>query len=347
MKITAATIQVPFRIAFREVELPAIKPDEILLEVLACGICGHDMEIATQLAKDPKPFGHEVVGIVREAGANVRHIRPGDQVALESSSFCGECDLCRNGRVDLCNKAPGIWSGPSMGFSAAMVVPGHSAVPANGMAPLAAVLAEPCGVAVDMVKVAELGLSDNVLVVGPGAIGLMALALARRRTAGLVVAAGRSPGRLQAATRLGADAVIDTREVPLAECGKRFGGFHKVLSTAPPQTLPDSLDACGYGGVVVYIGFDWGEGGKITLDTTRMHLGKKQLRSSFASPAVYLPEALQLLHRGVVPHREIVSHTFPLSRLEEAFALLRRDRNSTRKVVVIPDAHFADLSLKP
>jgi len=345
MKITAATIQVPFRIAFREVELPPPKPYEILLEVLACGICGHDMEIASQLAKDARPFGHEVVGIVRQAGAAVGHLKVGDQVALESSSFCGECDLCRNGRVDLCNKAPGIWSGPSMGFSGAMVVPGHSAVPCNGVDPLAAVLAEPCGVAVDMIKVADMGENDNVLVVGPGAIGLMALALARRRTAGLVVAAGRSPGRLAAATRLGADAVIDTREVPLAECGKRFGGFHSVLSTAPPQTLPGSLDACGYGGVVVYIGFDWGEGGKITLDTTRMHLGKKQLRSSFASPAVYLPEALQLLHRGIVPHREIVSHTFPLSRLEEAFTLLRQDRNTTRKVVVVPEAHFPRLAL--
>lgn len=346
MKITAATIQVPFRIALREVELPPLKPDEILLEVLACGICGHDLEIATQLAREPKPFGHEVVGVVREAGAAVRHVKPGDQVSLESSSFCGECELCRNGRVDLCKKGPGVWRGPSMGFSGATVVSGRAAVPANGIAPLAAVLAEPCGVAVDMIKVAELGVSDNVLVVGPGAIGLMALALARRRTAGLVVAAGRSPGRLAAATRLGADAVIDTREVPLADCGKRFGGFHKVLSTAPPQTLPDSLDACGYGGVVVYVGFDWGEGGRITLDTTRMHLGKKQLRSSFASPAVYLPEALQLLQREVVPHREIVSHTFPLSRIEEAFTLLRRDRNTTRKVVVVPDAHVADLALK-
>jgi threonine dehydrogenase-like Zn-dependent dehydrogenase len=232
-----------------------------------------------------------------------------------------------------------------MGFSGAMVVPAHSAVPCNGIEPLAAVLAEPCGVAVDMIKVAGMGVSDNVLVVGPGAIGLMVLALARRRTAGLVVAAGRSPGRLAAATRLGADAVVDTRDVPLAECGKRFGGFQTVLSTAPPQTLPDSLEACGYGGVVVYIGFDWGEGGRIILDTTRMHLGKKQLRSSFASPAVYLPEALQLLHRGIVPHREIVSHTFPLSRLEGAFDLLRQDRNATRKVVVVPDAHFARLRL--
>ncbi len=341
--ITAARMQMPFKISFSQIELPAPQPHEILLEVLACGICGHDLEIGAQLAQEPRPFGHEVVGIVRQAGALVKHVKPGDQVVLESGSFCGECDLCRNGRVDLCRKAPGIWSGPSMGFADAMLAPGHSAVPANGIEPLAAVLAEPCGVAVDMVKVAEIGLSDNVLIVGSGAIGLMALAIARRRTTGLVVAANRTPGKLETAKRLGADAVIDLSKTSLAECGKPYGGFHKVLSTAPPATLPASLDACGYGGVVVFIGFDWGIGGTVSFNTTSMHLGKKQLRASFASPAVYLPEALQMLHRKVVPRREIVSHTFPLSRLVEAFSLLREDRNTTRKVIVIPDAKLAQV----
>lgn len=343
-RITAARMQIPFKISFSQVELAAPQPHEILLEVLACGICGHDLEIGSQLAQEARPFGHEVVGIVRQAGALVKHVQPGDQVVLESGSFCGECDLCRNGRVDLCCKAPGIWGGPSMGFAEAMLAPGHSAVPAGGIDPLAAVLAEPCGVAIDMVKVAEIGLSDNVLVVGCGAIGLMALAIARRRTTGLVVAANPTPAKLESAKRLGADAVVDLAKTPLGECGKPYGGFHKVLSTAPPATLPASLDACGYGGVVVFIGFDWGSAGVISLDTTSMHLGKKQLRASFASPAVYLPEALQMLHRDVVPRREIVSHLFPLSRLVEAFDLLRTAHGTARKVVVIPDAKFAQVS---
>ena len=347
MSITAAYVQVPTQITFRHVELPPPQPHELLLEVLACGICGHDKEIATQLAKEPRAFGHEVVGMVGEVGSLVRHVKPGDQVVLESSSFCGECELCRNGRVDLCNKAPSFGGGQSMGFADALLTPAHSAVPCNGMDPLAAVLAEPCGVALDMVKVAEPALSDNVMVVGTGAIGLMALTIVRRRTGGLVVAADRNPGRLAVAKRLGADAVVDLNDTSLAECGKPFGGFHRVLNTAHPKTLPDSLAACTYGGVVVWIGFDWGEGGKVTFDTTRMHLGKKQLRASFASPAVYLPEALDLLRRGVVPAAEIVSHTFPLSQLPEAFALLDRDHDTTRKVVVIPDAHFQRLGRSP
>ena len=337
LTVTAGYIRIPFQVAFRQVTLRSPGAHEVLLDVLACGICGHDIEIASQLAQEPRPFGHEVCGIVREVGDCVKHVQPGDQVVLESGSFCGDCALCRNGRVDLCNKAPGFWTEPAMGFSQAMVVNARCVVPAPDIDPQEAALAEPCGVAVDMVKVAEIGLTDRVLVIGTGAIGLMALAIVRRRTSGFIAAANRHPRKLETAKRLGADVLINLSETPLAECGKPYGGFDRVLSTAPPQTLNDSLAATAYGGNVTYVGFDWGPAGTIQLDTTAMHLGKKQLRASFASPAVYLPEALHLLRTGVVPAEEIISHRFPLSRLEEALETVRDDRSGARKVMVIPD----------
>lgn len=334
--VKAAYVQAPFQVRLREVELPPPGPDEALVEVLACGICGYDLEIAAELATEPRPFGHEIVGIVREVGERVSHVKPGDQVALESSSFCGYCERCRDGRVDLCRHSVGFWGGVSQGFAEAMLTPAKSAVPAPDMDPLAAMLAEPAGVALDMVKVAEIGLSDRVLVVGPGAIGLMALALARRLTAGLLVAAGRSAAKLEVAKRLGADAVVNTRETPLAECGKPYGGFDRVLVTAPPQTLPECLEAADFGGYVVFMGYDWGPGGTISLDTTRMHLNKQQLRSANDSPALLLPEALRLLRAEAIPWREIVSHRFPLSRLEEALRV-KRENPAALKVAVLPD----------
>ncbi len=339
-KITAAYVQAPFEVSFRQVELASPGPDEILLDVLATGICGHDMEIAGQLAREPKPFGHEICGRVCEVGSHVTHVKPGDQVALESGSFCGTCSDCRNGRVDLCRRTVGFWQGAAMGFSDAMLAPGRSAVPAPGLKPEIAALAEPCGVAYDMIKLADIGVTDRVLVVGSGAIGLMALAIARKRTSGTVVAANTSAGRLATATRLGADAVFSPRDLSLRDAGTRYGPFNKVLVTAPPSTIPDAMATLAYEGYCVYIGFAWGDEGRITLDTTAMHLGKQQLRASFAAPAVYLPIALDLLRTGVVPGEILVSHRFPLSRLQDALNLLRTDRDHTRKVIVIPDAHF-------
>jgi threonine dehydrogenase-like Zn-dependent dehydrogenase len=339
--VTAAYVQAPFRISFRQVELPPPGPGEILLEVTACGICGHDIEIAGELATAPRPFGHEIAGIVAEIGEGVTNVRVGDAVALESSSFCGVCDTCRNGRVDLCTHPVGFWGGVSQGFSEAMLSPAKSAVPAPGLDPTAAMMGEPAGVALDMIRLAEIGLTDRVLLVGAGAIGLMALPVVRRLTAGPVVAAGRAAGKLAVARRLGADAVVNTNETPLAECGQPYGGFNKVLVTAPPQTLPDCLEAAAYGGYVVFIGFDWGPGGVISLDTTKMHAGKKQLRSSMDSPALYVAEGLELMRRGVIPAEQIVSHRFPLSRLEEGLMTMRDDRENARKVAVIPDGRFS------
>jgi L-iditol 2-dehydrogenase len=152
--------------------------------------------------------------------------------------------------------------------------------------------------------------------------------------------AERRAGKREAALKLGADAAFDPREEPLREAGKRYGPFNQVLVTAPPQLIPDSMATLAYEGICVYIGFDWGEGGKITLDTTAMHLGKQQLRASFASPAVYLPIAIELLRNGGVPGQSIISHRMPLSRLPEALDLLRTDRESTRKVVIVPDARM-------
>jgi len=342
--VTAAYVKKPFEVTYRQVELRAPGPQEVLLEVTACGICGYDLELAEWLAEEPRPLGHEIVGVVREVGAAVTRVTPGDQVVLESGSFCCDCDTCRNGRVDLCNKGPNFWQEPALGCSEAMIAPARGVVPAPDIEPLAAVLAEPCGVALDMIKVAEIGVTDRVLVVGTGPIGLMALAIARRLTTGPLVAANRSRGRLEVAKRLGADAVLSSETTPLAKCGEPYGGFDKILITAPPQVIPDCITAAAYGGFIIFIGSDYKGGGVISLDTHALHFGKKQLRSSFASPALYLPQALHLLRTGVVPAAEIVTHRFPLRRLSEALLTARERRGGACKVVVIPNERSSGAS---
>ncbi|MCE5198885.1 MAG: alcohol dehydrogenase catalytic domain-containing protein [Armatimonadota bacterium] len=340
MHVASAYVQKPFQVSFQDVELRPPSLGEVLIDVLGCGICGYDMEMAEYLADKPQAFGHEIVGIVREVGEGVTHVAPGDQVVLESGSFCCDCADCRNGRVDLCAKGRNFWGESALGFSEAMIAPARAVVPAPDIDPMAAVLAEPCGVAIDMVVTAEIGLTDRVLVVGTGAIGLMALAIARHKTTGPVVAANRTPGRLEAAKRVGVDAVVALRETPLKKCGEPYGGFDKILITAPPQVIPDCITAAAYGAYIVYIGSDFGGGGVVPIDTHALHFGKKQLRSSFASPALYLPQALHMLRTSAVPAKEIVSHVFPLSKISEALRTVREERDTARKVVVVPDARF-------
>lgn len=338
MEVTSAYIQSPYQVQLRKIDLPDPAPDEALIDVLGCGICGYDLEIGGSLAPEPRPFGHEIVGVVRRLGSAIRHVRVGDQVALESSSFCGDCADCRNGRVDLCNRGAGHAGGQCGGFSESMLAPGRCLVPAPDISPMHAVLTEPCGVAIDVVNTAEIGLTDRVLVVGAGAIGLMITAIARRSTTGLLAVADNHPERLAKARGLGADLVISPAETPIDRCGDRVGGFDRILVSARPQVLPACITAAAYGAYIVYIGSDFVNGGVVPLDTHALHFGKKQLRPSFASPALYFPQALHLLRSGVVPAEQIVTHRYPLSRIQEALQTARSRSDAACKVVVIPDA---------
>lgn len=336
--VTAAYVQSPFQITYRTVDLREPGPGEVLVDVLACGVCGYDLETAEFLAEQPRPFGHEIVARVREVGPGVKVVAPGEQVVLESGSFCCECADCRNGRVDLCNRGANIWDEPAMGFSDALIAPVRSVVPAPNINPLAAVLAEPCGVSLDLTRVAEIGITDRVLIVGAGPIGLMALAIARRLTTSTLAVADISPERLACAKRMGADVTISNGESDLGQFGRTYGGFNKILVTAPPKVIPDCMEAAAFGAYIVFLGSDFRNGGTVPIDTHALHFGKMQLRSSFASPGLYLPEALHLLNSNVVPAAEIVSHRFPLSRLEDAMRTAHERPDTTRKVVVIPDS---------
>ena len=333
----AAYLKAPFQIELREVVLPDPGPDEVLIRVKACGICGTDLHAARSQATEWQPFGHEVAGIVAKVGAHVTTVKEGDAVALESASFCGHCDLCRDGRVDLCNKAPNFWNGPTMGFAEYMLAPKEALVPFEGLSFEHACLAEPLGVALDMVYTAQIALGDDVLIVGLGPIGLMSIPLARMQGAARIYAVNRSEGvRLEKALALGADHAFAAEKEPIRERSYRRGGVQRALVTAPPSTLPEVMKVMSYGGVISFIGIEYGPGAQITFDANEFHFQKLQLRASFASPALYFPTALRLLRDGHVDATAIVSHVLPLRRIMEGLELLRDHRAMTVKVVITP-----------
>ncbi|HUS59067.1 MAG TPA: alcohol dehydrogenase catalytic domain-containing protein [Planctomycetota bacterium] len=334
----AAYVKAPYQFQVRNVNLPKPGPRHVLVRVKSCGVCGTDaIHIAGQQAADWQAFGHEIAGVVEAVGDDVTHVKKGDRVALESSSFCRSCSLCRNGRVDLCNRAPGFWNATAMGFAEKMLAPIECVVQFDGLDFDAACLAEPLGVAIDLVKTAEIGLDDNVLVIGPGPIGLMALALARRQTAGRIFLAGNShsKARMKLGRKLGADELIETDKTPLAgvDLGTRIT---RVLDTAPPQTLQTAIKAAATGAVIAYIGIEYGQGATVSFDANEFHFKKLQLRASFASPALYFPMALEFLKLGRIEANAFISHRFPLDRIEDAVCTAAHDKAKAVKVIVNP-----------
>lgn len=222
-----------------------------------------------------------------------------------------------------------------MGFSEKMVAPACCAVPYEGLSPEIACMAEPAGVAVDMVQVADIQLNDSVCIVGPGPIALMSIPLAIRQGAGRLVCVGKeSHGtRLALAKKLGAE--IATIENDLGELDDLKDQFDHVLMTAPAKFIADCFPFLRYGGEVTYIGIGTGSG-HITFDANSFHFRKLQLRASFASPGIFLPLVLDLFKKEILPGEKFVSHRFNLDQMDTAFPILKETPNEVVKMIIQP-----------
>ena len=212
-------VKSPFQFEIREVPLPEPGEGYVLLDVRACAVCGTDMHTAATDADHFQSFGHEIAGVVVKNGPGCKRFREGDQVIIESGTFCHVCENCRNGRPDLCTNGISIIDDVEIsGYADYMLVPEQAMVPFEGLSFAEAALAEPLGVAMDLFYTTGIELNDDVAVIGLGPIGLMTIALAKAAGARNVYAIqrnGKSKARIELAKKLGATDVILTSETDL------------------------------------------------------------------------------------------------------------------------------------
>ena len=320
-------------IFLKDVELPPMQPHQVRLKVRACGVCGTDLHVRPGEDK-AVPIGHEIAGTVLDVGSAVTGVEKGQEVALDSSTPCGRCEHCHNAEQELCTALQSFWSVESRRFAEEMLVPPACVLPAEGLDPAVACLQEPLGVAIDMVRLADIRIDSNVLVIGPGAIGLMVIALVKRAGARRVFVSGhrRRTVRAELALRFGADAFVDPTECEVE--AHDFGcPIDRVLVTATPRTLPTAMKVAVKGGIISFIGIEYGEGALCTFDANEFHFKKLQLRASFASPALFGARALQYLREGVVDGEALVSHRVPLADIAVAIDTARDDPAAVKVVV--------------
>ncbi len=316
-----------------EKTLRAIEPHEIRVKVAACGVCGTDLHVDPN-ASGEMEFGHEIAGTILEKGHAVSWLDVGMKIVLESATACGRCENCRNTRQELCTDIQSFFFTETFGFADEMIVPAICAIPCDDLSPEVATLSEPLGVAIDLVRLADITIDSNVLVMGPGPIGLMALALARRQGARRVFcsAFASEKARVKLARQFGADDVIDPSAHDLKTYD--FGcKIDRVLVTTPPPTLNDAFALACKGGIISFIGIGQGAGARCDMDVNAFHFKKLQLRASFASPAMCTPMALKYLREGVIDGEALISHRFPLSRISDALAMAH-NRSESVKVIV-------------
>ncbi len=308
-------LKAPFQFEQRDIPVPEIDGEDVLIRVKACGFCGHDLILAKYAARDWVPFGHEFSGVVEKTGALVRDLSVGDKVVVETSTFNPLSAASRNGRVDLdSNVINYIGTRDTMGFAEYTAAPAALCVKFDIMSFIEGSMIEPLGVAMDLLKTAEVALNDDVLIFGLGPIGLMALQLAKASGARKIYAADVSAAKTRArlAKKFGADEIIFTDQADIGTYEFDRGGVDKVLLTAPPALIGPAAHTLNMGGILSFIGIAYGPAAMVSFDSNLVHHKKIQIRASDAVPALYFPMCIDLVESGKIDLISLVSKTFTL-----------------------------------
>jgi L-iditol 2-dehydrogenase len=343
----AAFLVGPRQLELRAIPDPTPSAGGLVLDVKACNICGSDL----RRWKEGPPTsagiipGHEIAGVVSEVGAGVTDFSVQDRLAVAPDIHCGRCYYCRRGMYNLCDhlRLVGITPGYPGGFADRMLL--SREILENGIVhavpprlPLeAAALAEPCSSVLAAHDSAHTSLGDTILVMGAGPIGCLHVVVARARGATVIVSEP-NPTRRELVQSFHPAQVIDpTAEDLFARVADLTDGVGvDVVICANPvaETQGQAVQVVRKAGHVVLFGGLPKADPSTVLDGNRIHYGEITIAGSFSYHPRYHKLALDLLAQGVIPAATIVTHTFDLGAITEAFETAASGRGL--KVVVRP-----------
>ncbi|WP_406443400.1 zinc-dependent alcohol dehydrogenase family protein [Streptomyces sp. NBC_00631] len=324
----------PGQSAWEEVPDPAVKePTDVIVRVEAVTICGTDLHILKGDVPEVQPgtvLGHEAVGEIVEVGSDVRTVRPGDRVLVSCISSCGRCRYCRERMYGQCLGGGGWILGHLIDGTQAEYV----RVPFADLSvhPLPSVLDSKDAVLLaDIFPTSyEVGVlnghvrpGDTVAVVGAGPIGLAAIATARLFSPERIIAVDLTPARLEAAHRFGADAVADVHEAPaelVADLTDGLGADVVIEAVGVPESFELCTRMVRPGGHVANVGV---HGRPATLHLEDLWIKNVTITTGLVD-TFSTPTLLRMAAAGRLPTAQMVTHTFPLARMEEAYDVFRR-----------------------
>lgn len=313
-------------VRLQEMERPAIGPGELLLRVMASGICGSDVMEWYRRDKVPLVLGHEVAGEVVEVGDGVERFAPGDRVAVTHHVPCNTCRYCLAGNHTMCET---LLSGTHFepgGFAEYVRVPainvdrGTFAIP-DGVSHAQASFMEPLACVLRGQKRSGMRPGATVLVAGSGISGLMHIPLARTLGAGLVIATDTIDYRLDKAAQMGAHHTLTADESLPEELRKlNQGRLADLVIICFDGFIPLALDSVERGGTVLMFG---GAAEGATLDKPINDIfwrSEVTITSSYAGAPADCDQALRLIAGGAVDVERLITHRLPLSQAQEGFS---------------------------
>lgn len=330
-------VEKPGILKLAEREAPAVsRADDVLIRVKRVGICGSDMHIfhgKNPFATYPRVWGHEFAGEVAEAGSEAAFV-PGDHVVAEPIAYCGECYACRQGRGNVCQglKVSGVHV--DGGCQEYVVLPAKQVHRVPTDVPWdSAVLVEPFTIGAQASLRGRVQVGDIVLVYGAGTIGLTAMQFAKLSGATVIIT-DVVDGKLDFAAATGADYTVNAaRENVFDRVMQITGGMGAnvtIDAVCSKQSFEDALLVTSTAGRVVELSFN-----ETASEIAPLHITKKELDVCGSRLQTgRFPVVIDALKKGALKLDGFITATYPLSRMEEAFAYVDANGASVRKVLI-------------
>ncbi len=341
------------RFEIQNVPVPQIGPDDVLVRVKACAICGsdvHGMDGSTGRRRPPVIMGHEASGVIEKAGANVRDWKPGDRVTFDSTIYCGSCEFCAEGKINLCNNRR-VLGVSCEDYRQHGAMAEFVAVPQRILYRLPdslsfdhAAFVEPVSIAVHAAHRALGGAAScrplnktnggrdaaapsAAVVIGAGMIGLLQIQVLRAYDCKRIIAVDVAHEKLAMAAKLGATETINSKD-----CKADFNADCAFECVGISATVDLAMRSVRKGGTVTLVGnvspkVEWPLQIAVTRELT--------IYGSCASAGEY-PECLDLMARGAVNVAPMISAVAPLAEGAKWFARLYKKEAALLKVILTP-----------
>lgn len=338
------------QLSYEELPVPAIAPDEVLVQVRVVGLCQSDIKkIRYPLYEPPRIFGHETAGVIAAVGNEVTSWEVGQRVVVMHHIPCMRCNYCLNDNFSMCDVYKNIsttagFNPSGGGFAEYVKVPGHI-VRNGGLIPIPdavsfeqASFVEPTNCCLKAVKKAQVAPGDSVLVTGAGPIGLMFIMLVKY-FGGKAIATDLLPSRIEKALSVGAEAAFDARDrnlpAKIQELTDGMGVNTTLLAVPSEKAFFQALDCTRKGGKILFFA-EFPDEVEIPINPNILYRREIDLMGSYSSSYRVQSLAADIVFNQRIDVAALISDRYSLQDLAKAVELAITPSSDTYKILIYP-----------